>query len=92
MRYRILRKGSELQARAARRVGAEVLQVIYNRLDRRPERLYFPHAQRDNLGILARVPLASGLLTGKYRLGAAFPAEGGVGSLAGQVPVGSALD
>ncbi|MGO8677471.1 MAG: aldo/keto reductase [Limisphaerales bacterium] len=65
-------KGSELQARQARGVGAEVLQVVYNRLDRRPEQMYFPHAQRDHLGILARVPLASGLLTGKYRPGATF--------------------
>lgn len=68
-------KGSELHACEARRLGAETLQVIYNRLDRRPEQLYFPHAQRDNLGILARVPLASGLLSGKYRAGATFPAD-----------------
>ena len=63
----ILGKGSELQAREAKRVGAEALQVIYNRLDRRPEQMVFPHARRDHLGILARVPLASGLLTGKFR-------------------------
>lgn len=62
----ILGKGSEFQAREAKAVGVEALQVIYNRLDRRPEELYFPHAQRDNLGILARVPLASGFLSGKY--------------------------
>jgi aryl-alcohol dehydrogenase-like predicted oxidoreductase len=68
----ILGKGSVVQANEARRVGAEVLQVIYNRLDRRPEGDYFPQAQRDQLGILARVPLASGLLTGKYKPGAAF--------------------
>lgn len=68
-------KGSEPQAREARRLGAETLQVIYNRLDRRPEQLYFPHAQRDHLGILARVPLASGLLSGKYRADAAFPTQ-----------------
>ena len=68
----ILGKGSEAQARGASRLGVEALQVIYNRLDRRPEQIYFPHAQRDNLGILARVPLASGLLTGKYRPGATF--------------------
>ena len=37
--------------------------------------MYFPHAQRDNLGILARVPLASGLLTGKYKPGATFAAN-----------------
>ena len=71
----ILGKGSEMQAQQARAVGAEVLQVIYNRLNRRPEQLYFPHAQRDRLGILARVPLASGLLSGKYRPGATFEAN-----------------
>jgi aryl-alcohol dehydrogenase-like predicted oxidoreductase len=56
-------------------VGAEVLQVVYNRLDRRPEQIYFPHAEQDHLGILARVPLASGLLSGKYKAGARFPAD-----------------
>lgn len=65
-------KGSEHQAERARQAGAEVLQVIYNRLDRRPEQMYFPHATQHNLGILARVPLASGLLSGKYRPGARF--------------------
>jgi aryl-alcohol dehydrogenase-like predicted oxidoreductase len=63
---------SELQAREARSVGAEALQVVYNRLDRRPEELYFPHALRDRLGVLARVPLASGLLSGKYKPGDSF--------------------
>src|ERR1019366_3452928 len=71
----ILGKGSEAQARDAQRLGAEALQVIYNRLDRRPEQLYFPHARQHNLGILARVPLASGLLSGKYRAGVTFPAN-----------------
>jgi len=71
----ILGKGSESQARQARAVGAEVLQVIYNRIDRRPEEWYFPHAQRDGLGILARVPLASGILSGKYQVGYRFAAN-----------------
>jgi aryl-alcohol dehydrogenase-like predicted oxidoreductase len=70
----ILGKGSELQAHEAGQVGAEVLQVIYNRLDRRPEQTVFPHAEQNNLGILARVPLASGLLTGKFLPGAVFKA------------------
>jgi aryl-alcohol dehydrogenase-like predicted oxidoreductase len=69
----ILGKGSELQAQQARERGVEVLQVVYNRLDRRAEQLYFPHVGRDRLGVLARVPLASGLLSGKYRPGTAFP-------------------
>ena len=71
----VLQKGSELQAREAAKHGVEVLQVYYNRLDRRPEQLYFPHAEKDRLGILARVPLASGLLSGKYKAGATFPAN-----------------
>jgi aryl-alcohol dehydrogenase-like predicted oxidoreductase len=71
----ILGKGSELQAREARRFGAGVIQVVYNRLDRRPEQLYFPHADRSGLGVLARVPLASGLLSGKYRPGTTFAAD-----------------
>ncbi len=71
----ILGKGSERQARAAVQFGVEALQVIFNRLDRRPEQIYFPHAQRDNLGILVRVPLASGLLSGKYKPGVIFAAN-----------------
>jgi len=71
----IMQKGSERQAQDAARVGAEALQVVYNRLDRRPEQMYFPHAEKNNLGILARVPLASGLLSGKYKPGATFAAN-----------------
>lgn len=71
----ILQKGSEVQAMEAAKAGAEALQVYYNRLDQRPEQIYFPHARRDNLGIIGRVPLASGLLTGKYKPGATFAAN-----------------
>jgi aryl-alcohol dehydrogenase-like predicted oxidoreductase len=71
----IMGKGSELQAREAGRVGAGALQVIYNRLDRRPEQTVFPEAHRQNLGILARVPLASGFLSGKYGPASLFPAN-----------------
>ena len=71
----IMQKGSELQAREAAKFGAEALQVFYNRLDRRPENLFFPHARQNQLGIIGRVPLASGLLTGKYKQGATFAAN-----------------
>ncbi len=71
----ILQKGSEFQAREAAKFGVEALQVFYNRLDRRPEEIFFPHARRDHLGIIGRVPLASGLLTGKYKPGVAFAAN-----------------
>lgn len=60
------------QTERATQVGAEAIQVIYNRLDRIPEERVFPSCQQQNLGVLARVPLASGLLSGKYRPGARF--------------------
>lgn len=67
--------GSDLQVRRAAAVGAEVLQVVYNRLDRRPETDVFPEARRAGLGLLARVPLASGFLSGRHPPGTAFPAD-----------------
>jgi len=60
------------QTARAIEVNAEAIQVIYNRLDRAPEEEVFPICSRDNLGVLARVPLASGYLSGKYRPGATF--------------------
>lgn len=43
----------------------EAVQVVYNRLERQKESL-FPVCRELNLGVMARVPLASGLLSGKY--------------------------
>jgi len=63
------------QTDAASRVNASVIQVVYNRLDRKPEERVFPSCERQNLGVLARVPLASGYLSGKYKPGAQFEAN-----------------
>jgi myo-inositol catabolism protein IolS len=52
--------------------GVEAIQVIYNRLDRAPEEAVFGSCQKQNLGVLARVPLASGFLSGKYKAGSSF--------------------
>jgi len=41
------------------------VQIIFNMLRLRPATDFFPTANRRKVGILARVPLASGLLTGK---------------------------
>jgi aryl-alcohol dehydrogenase-like predicted oxidoreductase len=68
-------KGSQHQIDQASAVGAKAIQVVYNRLDRRPEEAVFPSCQRQNLGVLARVPMASGYLSGKYKPGATFVAS-----------------
>ncbi|PIE34041.1 aldo/keto reductase [candidate division KSB3 bacterium] len=63
------------QTERATQVGASVIQVVYNRLERKPEQTVFPVCRDQDLGVLARVPLASGFLSGKYKPGAQFPAN-----------------
>jgi aryl-alcohol dehydrogenase-like predicted oxidoreductase len=60
------------QVEGSPKAQVEALQLLYNRLDRRPEEVAFPAAMRMDLGVMARVPLASGFLTGKYKPGARF--------------------
>ncbi len=43
----------------------QTVQIIFNIFRQRPSELFFERARRRKVGILARVPLASGLLTGK---------------------------
>jgi aryl-alcohol dehydrogenase-like predicted oxidoreductase len=45
----------------------DCLQVLFNVLNQEPARELIPLAEKENVGILARVPLASGLLTGKFK-------------------------
>jgi aryl-alcohol dehydrogenase-like predicted oxidoreductase len=45
--------------------GVETVQIIYNMFRQRPAELFFREARRRRVGIIVRVPLASGLLTGK---------------------------
>ena len=47
-------------------VGAAAFQVVYNRLHRKHEGHTFKAALKQDLGVLARVPLASGFLSGKF--------------------------
>lgn len=61
------------QTERATQVGVSVIQVVYNRLQRKAEETVFPVCGRQDLGVLARVPLASGFLSGKYTLGVQFP-------------------
>ncbi|MFN2184117.1 MAG: aldo/keto reductase [Anaerolineae bacterium] len=64
------------QVSRAVEVGAGAIQAVYNRLDRGPEETAFPSCIEQDLGVLARVPLASGFLTGKYQPGTEFTEEG----------------
>lgn len=52
--------------------GVATVQIIFNIFRQRPKDLFFKLAKKNNVGIIVRVPLASGLLTGKYGLDSKF--------------------
>ncbi len=45
--------------------GVKTVQIIFNIFRQKPAEEFFPLAEERNIGVLARVPLASGLLSGK---------------------------
>ena len=51
------------------------VQIIFNCVRHRPAELFFAQAQKKQVGILARVPLASGMLTGKVTRQSQFAAD-----------------
>lgn len=53
----------------------QCVQIIFNMFRRRPAKLFFEQAKKRNVGILARVPLASGMLTGKLRPDTTFASD-----------------
>jgi aryl-alcohol dehydrogenase-like predicted oxidoreductase len=46
--------------------GLSTVQIIFNMFRQRPAELFFPEAKKRDVGIIVRVPLASGLLTGTF--------------------------
>lgn len=48
------------------------VQIIFNMLRQRPATDFFAEAAKKNIGIIVRVPLASGLLTGKFSASTKF--------------------
>jgi aryl-alcohol dehydrogenase-like predicted oxidoreductase len=51
------------------------VQIIFNMFRQRPAERFFDLAKKANVAIIARVPLASGLLTGKLRRDSQFAAD-----------------
>jgi aryl-alcohol dehydrogenase-like predicted oxidoreductase len=55
--------------------GVVSIQIIYNIFRQRPDHLFFHEARRKNIAVIARVPLASGLLSGKITRQTAFASD-----------------
>lgn len=61
--------------RAIEYSNVQTVQIIFNCFRQRPADLFFARAKQRKVGILARVPLASGLLTGRLRDDSTFAAD-----------------
>ncbi len=55
--------------------GVQSVQIIFNIFRQRPAELFLAEAQRRKVGILARVPLSSGMLAGKFNKESRFTAD-----------------
>lgn len=53
----------------------QTVQIIFNMFRQRPAEFFFKQAKKHKIGILARVPLSSGMLTGKLKPDTAFAAD-----------------
>jgi aryl-alcohol dehydrogenase-like predicted oxidoreductase len=60
---------------AIKHPNVQTVQIIFNCFRQRPADEFFPMAKQRQVGILARVPLASGMLTGKLRRDSTFAAD-----------------
>jgi len=56
-------------------LNVQSVQIIFNMFRQRPANLFFEQVKKRKVGILARVPLSSGMLTGKLKLDSAFDAD-----------------
>ncbi len=55
--------------------GVSTVQIIFNMFRQRPAQVFFEQAAKRNIGVIVRVPLASGLLTGKLSKDSTFGTE-----------------
>jgi aryl-alcohol dehydrogenase-like predicted oxidoreductase len=60
---------------ALRQPGVVSVQIIYNIFRQRPAEMFFAQAQARDVAVIARVPLASGLLSGRMTADSSFAAD-----------------
>lgn len=69
----LCRSSDTFQVQKSERLEVKVMQILYNRLEREAEKRTLDLCRQLDLGVITRVPLASGLLSGKYSMGSRFP-------------------
>lgn len=75
VRYGVSVERVEEGLKAIEYPGVASVQIVYNTFRQRPAELFFRQAQGRGVAVIVRVPLASGLLTGKFRADTRFDAD-----------------
>jgi aryl-alcohol dehydrogenase-like predicted oxidoreductase len=73
--YGVSVKSPEEGIKAMSFPNVQSVQIIFNMFRHRPSEVFFEQAKKHRVGILARVPLASGMLTGKMKPDTRFSQE-----------------
>ncbi|MBV8503175.1 MAG: aldo/keto reductase [Paucibacter sp.] len=60
---------------AIKHPGVQSVQIIFNLFRQRPAEVFLPAAQAAQVGVLARLPLSSGMLSGKFSRDSRFSAD-----------------
>lgn len=55
--------------------GVQSVQIVFNLFRQRPAEVFLPAAQAAQVGVLARLPLSSGMLSGKFTRDSTFAAD-----------------
>ncbi len=63
------------QLNHAEKAKVDMLQIVYNRINKKAEDKVIPFCKNHNFGVLARIPLARGHLSGKYDPSVTFPSN-----------------
>lgn len=72
MNYGVSVERVEEALKAIQYPGLSSVQIIFNIFRQRPAEIFFEQAKKKNIGVIVRVPLASGLLTGKFNKNTTF--------------------
>jgi len=67
-----VKENNLFQIEKMKEMNTNIVQVVYNRLNMQPEDSLIPYCIKNNINIIARVPLAKGFLSGKYAVNNIF--------------------
>ena len=69
----VVQNDDMFQLNHAKIANVDMFQIVYNRINKKAEEKILPFCKQHNFGVLARIPLARGHLSGKYAPDVIFP-------------------